>query len=359
MANPSGDGSTLASINVALGLFALLLGNMSAVTYGRDSKRTVAIQCRVGLSPGDLFVFDGPFEPSDRYEGRKLAFGTETEILKATRHGAPTYQRLDAAGYNNLLLSARKRFDAQKEILVNGKAANDYIRNDRQLPIWNWALNDKYKKVVSFLYGLLALAPLSLMTLKRIVNKQDVWTEFVYLIIFALCKAYCMMLLCVEREICYIRIGKDQVSTEDGKIRWETCEGSALTGHPINAEMALDDLRSGRVRLAQLDGIDTLLVPVMSLRSKMGFEAAQWWFILRRFRGPALTCSYIFAGNRSHQWAITFAICAFVQAILQDDVARVFLSHTQPYEVNWFTRVKDMDYTEIYAPYTTELSGWL
>jgi hypothetical protein len=89
--NPS-DGSPLASINLTLGLFASLLGNMSAVTYGRDSKHTVAIQCRGGSSLGDLFVFDGPLAPSDRYEGRKLAFGADVEILKTDRQGAATHQ---------------------------------------------------------------------------------------------------------------------------------------------------------------------------------------------------------------------------------------------------------------------------
>ena len=92
------DGSSLASINVTLGLFASFLGNMSAVTYGRHSKRTVAIQCHGGSSLGDLFAFDGRLEPSDRYEGRKLAFGADVEILKANRQGATTHQELDTTG---------------------------------------------------------------------------------------------------------------------------------------------------------------------------------------------------------------------------------------------------------------------
>jgi hypothetical protein len=65
----------------------------------------VAIQCRGGSSLGDLFVFDGPLEPSDRCAGRRLAFGVDVEILKADSQGAATRQELDTAGYNKLLTS--------------------------------------------------------------------------------------------------------------------------------------------------------------------------------------------------------------------------------------------------------------
>jgi len=49
---------------------------------------------RGGSSLGDLFVFDGPLEPSDRHEGRTPVFGADVEILKADRQGAATSSRV-------------------------------------------------------------------------------------------------------------------------------------------------------------------------------------------------------------------------------------------------------------------------
>ena len=100
------------SVDFNLGLFATLLANMSVVAYGVNAKRTVAIQCRCGRSLSRLYVFDGSFEPEDRYEGMKIAFGAEHEILKPQRQAARVPQTMDAAAYKSLLVSTEKRATA-------------------------------------------------------------------------------------------------------------------------------------------------------------------------------------------------------------------------------------------------------
>jgi hypothetical protein len=58
----------------------------------------------------------------------------------------------------------------------------------------------------------------------------------------------------------------------------------------------------------------------------------------------------------NHTWSVAFAICAFVQAALQDDVARVFLADTLTYNVNWFRILENENYLEEYKLFRQPLA---
>lgn len=168
-------------------------------------------------------------------------------------------------------------------------------------------------------------------------------------------KVYCRYLLDIQRRICYIKIAENELNPTD-RPRWQSLRQSAQTRGPENGQEAVEDIKFGGTRLLHENNTEYLLVPVMSLAPTVSFDTAQWWFIVRRFRGPVLTCNYIFAADTDHRWSVAFAVCAFIQASLQDDSAGVFLPNTQTYEVNWFRRMENQEeYSEEHRPYRRAL----
>jgi len=121
----------------------------------------------------------------------------------------------------------------------------------------------QYGELTSALYSILALAPLSVITLMRICSKLDVLTEFVYLVLFLTTKFYCIWLLHVQREVCHIR--ETQLSPEDHH-RWRSLRQRALSDPPTSAAVAVED-QCGFVRWLKKGGQDILLTPVVSLIS--------------------------------------------------------------------------------------------
>lgn len=342
------------SINQSLGLFASILGNISVATCGVAAKRTVAIQCRGGRSHGFFFVFDGPIEPGDRYDGMKQAFGDDVEIFKPNRQGDLSHEVLNNAAYNKLLAGVQKRYWARNREVRDGQVANDALRYHRKRPIWNWATEQKYGHRLSILYGTFEFVPLLIFTIVKICMKVNLIPEFIYGVLFLLVKLYCKMLLDVHRDVCYIKVAKTDLEPED-LPRWENLKETALRVPPGDGKKAVEDIKFGYTRVLQMEDAEYLLVPVIKLTPTLSYDKAQWWFIARRFRGPLLTCSYLFAGDTDHRWSVAFAICAFVQASLQDDSARVFLTNTKTFEIHWFRYMEGQMYPEEYLPYSRAL----
>ncbi|MCJ1401566.1 hypothetical protein MMC11_004782 [Xylographa trunciseda] len=370
-------GNDLSTLNNKFGLLAGLLGNISATTCGLSAKRTVAMHCRGGWTWNNLFVIDGPLEPEDRYEGMKVAFGAETEILKPYREGPGlSHDGLDAAAYNKLMVTAQNRgrsWDAYKD---KSRVTNDAVRYHRPNPIWGWAVQQKYGLLVAGLYALPALGALPLLFAIK-AWYGDARPMMVYLVLFAIVKVYTQLVLYTDRHVCYIQIAEEaaqvaetepgtagnqfndsgSTSRPSGKSPWRTLrDRQDITTLPPIDGASVDDVRQGRVRLLTKDGKEYLLVPVIALQPLVGFDKAQWVFIARRFRGPLLTISWFAEGSLNHTWSVAFAICAFVAAALQDDVARVFLVDTKTYSVNWLRLLDNHDYPEEYVPFRQPLA---
>jgi hypothetical protein len=301
-------------------------------------------------------------EPSDRYDGMRLAFGENTEIFKPYRPGDLTPEVLDAAALNKLLISVEKRFSARDNkdnTQLQELVSNDRLRYHRKKRLWNRAIEQKYGKLRSWLYGLVALLPPLVLSIVKTWKHEKIIPEVLWGGVFLVLKWYSRRLLNIHREICYIKVARHDLKLS-GRRRWRRLRERALDGPPEppgppkppgDGEVAVEDIKFGHIRHMKLQGVENLLAPVVSVMPTLKFDSAQGWFILRSFRGPLLTCSYIFAGDTDHHWPIVFAICVLVQASLQNDCAKVFLAHTQTYEVNWFRRIKR-------EPYAMEYDGY-
>lgn len=371
-------GNDLSSVGNKFGLLAGLIGNVSTTTCGLSGKRTVAIHCRGGWSWNNLFVFDGPLEPADRYDGMKLAFGEGTEILKPYREGPLiSHEILDVAGYNRLLVAVQNRqrsWDAHRNEWKS-RVTNDSVEYHRQGPIWDWAVRQKYGLIKSGAYALPSLLPLPILFAIKS-WKEDAGPMFLYLAIFVIFKLYVHLVLHINRHVAYIKISKESTqlaitahkppegqtaipgstSESSEKSLWQILrDRPGLTTKAPNGGESIDDVRRGDVRLLDQDNKEYLLVPVIGLQPFIGFDCSQWWFLARRFRGPLLTISWLAEGTLNHSWSVAFAICTFVEAALQDDVARVFLADTSTHSVNWFRMLDDHSYPEEYRPFRQDL----
>jgi hypothetical protein len=123
----------------------------------------------------------------------------------------------------------------------------------------------------------------------------------------------------------------------------------AWVGLPNSSDQAVNNVKTGQIRLHNKEYI---LIPVISLRPTVEFSTAEWWFLLKTIRGPLLSLSYVFSGDRHHFWAVAFGVAAFMQANLQDDFALSFLAATPTDNVTWFRRMPLLTYTEVMAQYT-------
>jgi len=114
---------------------------MSAVTYGRVSKRTVAIQCRGAAALWVTFSSSTVRSNlrTDTREGHPFSVRTSKSSRPIGKVLLP-HQELDAARYNKLLIGTQPRFKARMDPVVDGQAASDYLQNHTQLSIWRWGI---------------------------------------------------------------------------------------------------------------------------------------------------------------------------------------------------------------------------
>ncbi|KAJ5946105.1 hypothetical protein N7454_002944 [Penicillium verhagenii] len=202
-------GNDLSTTSNKFGLLAGLLGNTSTTTCGLAGKRTVAIHCRGGWTWNNLFVFDGPLEPEDRYDGMKIAFGADGEIFKPYREGpGMSHEKLDGPAYNKLLLAVQSRRHSWEAHKDKSRVTNDAVRYGRAAPIWTWAVKQKFGLIVSGIYAVPSLFALPIVfVVKALIG--DFLPAVIYLIIFAILKVYVHILLQVDRYVYYIQIAKD------------------------------------------------------------------------------------------------------------------------------------------------------
>jgi hypothetical protein len=330
---------------------AALLSNTATLTVGVNAKCTVAIQCICGLSLGNFFVFKGPVQLKDRYNGIKVALGANREIFTPVRVGVQMrYTPLSIGDYGRLLTAADQKY---RERLTPGVRVNAWLTNQTMFPIWRWSFSS-HGLCATILCGSLALLLIPALTFARWWLTGASWMpELVYGALFILVSAYDAILLGMRREVCYIRVnenGEGGVTAKMGGL-WYRLYNRALADPPASAYQAVEDVATGRVRKLEKQ----LLIPVMAVKPFIEFDAAAACLSLTHFRAPVLAVSYYFTIGVDHKWVVAFGIAAFVQACLQHAFTNAFLSVASPYEVFWFRRLPVQVYTEEFVPYRTTL----
>jgi hypothetical protein len=301
---------------------------------------------------GKYFVFNGQCKVGDRYDGMTAAFGAGREIYIPDQAGL-RHDPLTTTTFDGLLLSASLRHQASTTPLAPGFISNQYVENKFSFPIWRWAFR-RHGFWKTIFCAFFSLTPLFWVTVARLICHQNIWVETAHLVAFTLIAIYCGLLLDIQREICHIKIKREQVSPAHQSL-WDAMFASAWAGPPSDAYQAIEELQRGQTRKHVLGDLQYLVLPVISLVPTVDYGTFEWWMFLSNARGPLLSMSYVFSGDRHHIWAVVFGIAAFVQASMQDHIARSFITNTQTFYVNWFRRMPDLVYNEELLPWRRTL----
>jgi len=328
-----------------------LISSIGALTYGVDSADTVAIQCLGGRSLGKYFVFNNAVDLEARYRGMRRAFRKEYELFVPDRYrGAYRMPNLEPQDVAMLLEAASQKLQSTMQTPTNTPLQQpqsiQFLAHNYHFPMWRWSYK-KYGLLATCLCGILALAPLPILSIARWSTGASPFFELIYLLIFTLISMYTGMLLDIKREITYIKVTKASAPAESRKSWLYLFTLAHGHIHQMTPDIALDDLASGYVRKHN----DDLLIPVMVLRPTLEFEAASWWFLLSPLRIPLLSLSYYFGSDIQGQWLAAFGALAVAQAWLQGTFAKRFINYAIEKNIPWFRRVATHTYTDEFVGY--------
>jgi hypothetical protein len=300
---------------------------IAAVTHGVNPAHTVRTQCILGRSWGKYFVFHGLATIDDRYNVMQAAFGEDNELFRPRLvDGRYLIYDLQTADYDELIDGAMEK----RRLALQNLRPNQWLYTRLQLPTWRWA----YRRWVFFgmvFWGLVAYIWMPLVAgLKWYVTHAPPYEVLVMAVTFFTTEAYLGWMLDIsERYVRWIRVPESKVSPAKAKD-WLRLYGANhfIYDKPPSAEIALYDLQRGTARRLSRESADrVLLVPVMSLRPQVEYEAAKFGYLLMLSRLAILSIP-AFTPNIPHNFALGYACAALAQAHLQKSYAAEFVRTT-------------------------------
>jgi hypothetical protein len=121
--------------------------------------------------------------------------------------------------------------------------------------------------------------------------------------------------------------------------------------YPRDAEEAVENMKHVLPSFLTMES-DTLLMPVMGIRTPVEDEPASWLLLLNDLRG-ILTASSLWSvsleGNRI-DWGMWYGIAAYIQARLQRAVTQRCLRDVKTTSVFWFRRYASHNSDYLLAP---------
>jgi hypothetical protein len=212
---------------------------------------------------------------------------------------------------------------------------NEVISQNKAMPVWNWA-SQEYGKLPTIIIGSLAFLPIAIVSIARLASGERLLGELWYALCFLVVTTYTAVMLHTKREIRYIRVYANDVSSNEFE-KWSQLYESAETASTPTADKAIQDLAKGRTQKEE----NVLLVPVMALKPLAEYEVASWLLGFSPYRGPLLSSAFLLGSTIRYRWAIAYIVAGCVQANLhwlctmrwhQDSLV-------QPKAVVWYRRM--------------------
>jgi hypothetical protein len=324
------------------------------MTSGGEASTSVAITCIGGQSFGQFLVYIATFDFQCRHQGMRLAFGEDTELFKVIGNHPPA--GLTKNDYDKFVRTALEAHDARA---TAGTSADDttnrmqnyFLRHYSNFPVIRWG-RTIYPLLIVIPYTLVALGSVVSLLLGRIMFRPDassILLEILYILTFLFVSFYSGSILQVERQVCYVEIRENSVSKDMIK-NFRKLRRLAVP-YPVDARGAVENMRRILPSLWTEDS-NTLLMPVMSIRTPVEDELASWLLLLNDLRGMLMASSFwsVPLGDSRIDWGMWYGIAAYIQARLQRAVTQRYLKDAKTGGVFWFRRYASHNSNYLIAP---------
>ncbi|EKM77258.1 hypothetical protein AGABI1DRAFT_108363 [Agaricus bisporus var. burnettii JB137-S8] len=275
-------------------LLVAIASHVASMTSGVEAATAVAITCVGGQSFGTFLVYIANFDFQCRHQGMKLAFGEETEIFKVVGNHPPA--ELTSNDYDRFVKAALEAYEARDEAAaasghnIVDDRQNYFLRHYTNFPVIRWG-RTVYPLAVAITYTFIALGSIPFLFSSRIILQPEVSSiilEVLYIVAFLIVSVYSWLILRIERQVCYVAITENCVN--NGMVGDFQKLRSLAAPYPNDAKEAIGNMRQVLPSLLTMES-DTLLMPIMSIRTLVEDEPASWPLLLNDLRGILMASS--------------------------------------------------------------------